>query len=76
MAPEDDAGEPVSMLGELRPEPSAAFFDHVRGSIERRVLGKHVLEMSLLSLTLVAFEYLDILVNAVSDRERSGGSHG
>ena len=75
MATEDDAGESVAMLGELRPEPSAAFFDRVRSSIERRVLGKHVLEMSLLSLGLVAVEYLDILMNAVVDREGSGGSH-
>lgn len=75
MASEDDAGESVTMLGELRPEPSPAFFDRVRSSIERRVLGKHVLEMSLLSLTLVAFEYIDILMNAVLDREGSGGSH-
>ena len=75
MESEDDAGEAVAMLGELRPEPSAAFFVRVRGSIERRVLGKHVIEMSLLSLALVAFEYVDILMNAVLDREGSGGSH-
>jgi hypothetical protein len=75
MATEDDAGESVAMLGELRPEPSPAFFGRVRSSIERRVLGKHVLEMSLLSLGLVAFEYIDILMNAVADREGSGGPH-
>jgi hypothetical protein len=75
MESEDDAGESVTMLGELSPEPSAAFFHRVRSSIERRVLGKHVIEMGLLSLALVAFEYIDILMNAVLDREGSGGSH-
>lgn len=75
MPSDDDAGEPVSILGDLGPRPSAAFFGRLRNSIERRVLGKQVLEMTFLSLTLVAFEYLDILANAVGRREEKGGSH-
>lgn len=75
MPAEDDADEPLSILEDLRPSPSATFFRRLRSSIERRVLGKQLLEVSSLSVSLVALEYLNILMKAVAGREENGGRH-
>lgn len=71
MMPED-GDEPISILGDLRPLPSATFFRRVRGSIERRVLGKQLLEVSSLSVSLVALEYLNILMKVVAGLKENG----
>jgi hypothetical protein len=69
---DDDA---VTALEGLRAEPSPDFFPRVRASIERRVLGAHVLELTLESLTEVALQYLAVALESVSQEKGKGEQH-
>jgi len=66
---DDDA---VTVLKDLGVEPSSDFLRRLRGSIERRVFGAQMLEMSLLSLPQVALAYLAILMEVGAKREEKG----
>jgi hypothetical protein len=69
---DDDA---VAVLKDLGAEPSPDFFRRVRGSIERRVLGAQVLEMSLQSFPQVVLQYLAIFMDIGAESEEKGEPH-
>jgi hypothetical protein len=69
---DDDA---VAALKELGTEPSSDFFRRVRGSIERRVFGAQMLEMSLQSLPQVVIQYLAMLMDIGTESEGKGEPH-
>lgn len=69
---DDDA---VAVLEALRAEPSPEFFPRLRASIERRVLGAQVLELSLESLAEVALQYLAVLLETGAVADRKGEQH-
>lgn len=74
MANEDETDDDtVTVLQDLRGEPSPGFFRRLRGSIERRVLGKQLLDMGFRSLVQVVLQYLEILLKVGAPRKGKNG---
>ena len=63
--PEENLGEPIRALSELRESADPGLVGRVRNSIQRRHLAADVADLSLLGLYGVFLEYLRALVEGI-----------
>jgi hypothetical protein len=71
---EDDPGEPIAALAELRLPASGNFLGKVRARIHRRALASNLVDMAWSAPAQVLLEFLNILFGLLGrkDTERGG----
>jgi hypothetical protein len=63
--PEENLGEPIRSLADLREPAPPGLLGRVRNSIQRRQLAADVADLSLLGPIKVFFEYLRALIEGI-----------